>query len=236
MKTSPLLNLALAGALAGALAASASFAGAESAPATLTVTGEATVARAPDTATISIGVATAAESASEAMSGNSVAMAAVSARLKEAGIAGADMQTSGLSLAPDWSQPGAEDAAARIAGYTATNGLRVTVRSLDDLGAVLDAAIADGANTLDGLGFSLADPRPALDEARRAAVADARARAEVIADAAGLRLGRVISITDGGGYPAPVAYRSVAMEAAVPVEQGEVSYSASVTFVWALEQ
>lgn len=228
---------ALAGVLAVALVAATPVARADEGRATLAVTGEATVTRAPDMATLSIGATTLADTAADAMAGNAAAVAAVIARLKEAGIESGDMQTSGLSLSPNWSRPSEADGTSRIVGYTATNGLRVTVTALDTLGTVLDAAIADGANTLDGLNFALADPRPALDEARRDAVADARARAELIAGAAGVSLGPVVSITEGGGYGVPVVtYGSMPKAASVPIEQGEVSYSASVTITWALEQ
>jgi len=237
MRMFPPSRAALGCVLAALLAAAAPVAQADEARATLTVTGEATVTRAPDTASLSIGVTTLADKAGEAMAANAGAMAAVIARLKDAGVEGRDMQTSGLSLSPNWSRAGDDDGASRITGYTATNGLRVTIVALDRLGTVLDAAIADGANTLDGLSFALADPRPALDEARRQAVADARAKAELIADAAGVKLGAVMSVSEGGGYGGTrPAYRDAAMVASVPIEQGEVGYSAAVTIVWALEQ
>jgi uncharacterized protein len=115
----------------------------------------------------------------------------------------------------------------------ASNILTIRLRQLDGLGAVLDAAVADGANTLNGLTFGLADPKPALDEARKEAVADARARAELLAAAAGVKLGRVISISEGvvPTDPAPM-FRAEASAAPVPVAGGEVGLSASVTIFY----
>ncbi len=201
----------------------------------ITVTGEASVSAAPDQATVSIGVTTTADTAAEALAQNSAAMQAVIDRLKAAGIAEVDLQTQGLSVNPNWTGYDSSSSAPTIAGYTATNMLNVRVAALAGLGAVLDAAVTDGANTLNGLTFGLADPRPALDEARRLAVADAVAKATLLAQAAGVTLGDIVSISEGGGYGAPLpAFKAEAAPMAVPVQQGEVSYSASVTIVWEL--
>lgn len=208
------------------------------APALITVTGEGTVQRAPDIATLSLGVTTTGATAAEAMDANTAALNGVLDRLKAAGVAPRDMQTSNLSLNPNWS--GYDSASTpRIDGYTAQNQLTVVIRNLDGLGAVLDAAIGDGANTLNGLTFGLAEPDPALDEARKAAVAKARARAELLAGAAGVKVGRIVSISESGGYavPAPMfRAEASAADAPVPVQGGEVGTTASVTIVWELAQ
>jgi len=163
-------------------------------------------------------------------------MQAVIDRLKAAGIEDRDLQTTGLSVNPNWSSYDSSSSGSQITGFTASNMLTVDVRALAGLGQVLDAAVADGANTLNGLTFGLTDPRPVLDEARKSAVLDARAKAELIAAAAGVALGPVLSITEGGGYGAPVPmYKAESAMAAVPVQQGEVSLSASVTIVYALK-
>lgn len=202
--------------------------------ATITVTGEAMVFRAPDMATISIGVTTVEATAAEALAANSAAMQAVIDRLKAAGVADKDIQTSNLSVNPNWSGYDSSSSGQTISGYTASNYVTVDIRALDGLGAVLDAAVADGANTLNGVSFGLADPRPALDEARVAAVADARAKAELLAGAAGVKLGEIVSITEGGGYGTPVPVYKADSAGAVPVQAGEVSYNAGVTVTWAL--
>lgn len=200
----------------------------------ITVTGEGRVDGAPDMATISLGVTTEGQTAAEAMRANSDELARVLANLETAGIAARDVQTSGLSLQPNW-QSDSASGTSRIVGYIASNMLTVRVRALDTLGGVLDAAVKDGANTLNGVEFGLADPRPALDEARKRAVADAKARAELLAAAAGVKLGGILSISEGGGARPPMPmYRMAAdaVAAAVPVAAGEVAMQADVTIVW----
>ena len=201
--------------------------------ATLTVTGMATVETAPDLATLSLGVTTSGATAAAAMSANSDAVASVIARLKSAGVADRDIQTSNLSLNPNW-VTNATGTASEIQGYVATNLLTIRIRALATTGAVLDAAISDGANSLNGLAFGLQNPRPAEDEARRQAVADALARATLLAGAAGTKLGTILSITDGAAAP-PVPgpmYRMAEDAAAVPVEAGSLGITASVTLVF----
>lgn len=199
------------------------------AEALVTVTGEATVEATPDMATISLGVTTEGQTAAEAMTANSKALQAVVERLKAAGIEDRDLQTSNLSLNPNW--VGYDSGSTpKIAGYVASNMLNVRVRALDGLGSVLDASIADGANTLNGISFELAQPRPALDEARKAAVADARARAALLIEAAGGTLGKIVSITENSGYGSPMPmFKSDAAAALVPVAAGQIGLSASVT-------
>ena len=111
------------------------------------------------------------------------------------------------------------------------------MRDVSKLGAVLDAAITDGANTLNGISFELAEPRPVLDQARKAATEDARARAELLAAAAGVKLGRVLSISEGGGYGGPMPmFKADAASAPVPVEAGEIGLSAAVTVTFEIVQ
>lgn len=225
----PRISACLAGAfLAVALpfGALAQTAGAGS----IAVTGEARMTAPPDMASVMLGVVTRSDSAAAALSANSDALARVLERLAAAGIEPRDLQTTGLSLNPDWDH--SEGGEARIRGYVATNQVTARVRDLGSLGAVLDKAVQDGANTLNGLSFSLSDPAPLMQEARARAVADARARAEVLAEAAGVDLGRILSITEGGPSVGPFpAYRAEAM-AAVPIAQGEVETVAQVTITW----
>lgn len=210
---------------------------AETAPATITVTGEGTVTAAPDLATVSLGVTTQGETAAEAMAANTAALTAVLDRVKAAGVEDRDIQTSTLNLNPNWSNSDGSSMPV-IQGYVATNVLQIRVRDLPKLGEVLDAAITDGANTLNGISFGLAEPEPAMDEARKAAVAKARARAELLTGAAGVGLGRIVSISESGYMPPMPMYRMEAAlaEAPVPVEGGEVGVSASVTVTWEIAQ
>ena len=195
----------------------------------ITVTGEATVEVTPDMATISLGVTTTGANAVEAMAANSKALQTVIDRLKASGVEARDLQTANLSLYPNWASGGESYSAQSIADYTASNMLNVRVRALDTLGSVLDASITDGANTLNGITFELAVPGPALDQARVAAVADARARATVLVGAAGTKLGKIISVTENVGYstPSPM-FRSEGADDKVAVAAGQIGMMSSV--------
>ena len=224
-----------------ALAAGLAFAGPllaqEAPPRQLTVVGSAEIEAVPDLATVTAGVETQAPTAAEALTANSQAMAAVFAALEAAGIARRDLQTSQLSLSPVYEpyRDGAE-APQRIVAYQASNLLTVTVREIGKLGGVIDELAEAGANRLHGVGFEVARPRAALDEARRQAVVDARAKAELFAEAAAVTLGPVVSLTESMAQ-APVPYRAradMAMEAA-PVAEGTVTLGAEVEVVFGLE-
>jgi uncharacterized protein len=219
------------------LAVSVLLAAPAAADPTITVTGRGEVFAAPDEATVTLGVTTEAPEASVAMRDNSEAMGAVLARLAGLGIAERDLQTTALSLQPRWDHRQSSDGEPRITGFVATNMLTVRVRDLGALGGVLDATLGDGANTLGGLSFGISDDRALRDEARRAAVAEAVATARVLAEAAGVTLGRVEEIVEGGGAgrPTPFARMDMAMESSVPVAPGELSLAAQVTITWALE-
>lgn len=198
----------------------------------ITVTGEASIAATPDMATVSLGVTTEGKTAAEAMAANSAALTAVIDRLKSAGIAEHDLQTSNLSINPNWT--GYDSGAPTISSYVAMNMLNVRVRALDGLGAVLDASIADGANTLNGITFELSAPRPVQDEARKAAVADAAARAELYAAAAGVKLGKIVSVSEQANFngPMPVFQAEAKAAAPVPVATGQIALQAQVTVTY----
>lgn len=206
-------------------------------PATITVTGEGVVSGVPDQAIVTLGVTMRAETAAQAMAANSEAQAKVIARLLAAGVGERDIQTSNLTLNPDWrSRDGST--APEVVGFVADNQVTIRVRDLASLGAVLDAAIQDGANTLNGLSFGLSEPRPAMDKARQQAVADAKARADLLAQAAGVSLGKIVTISESGGYvqPAPMFKADFAEAAPVPVQGGEVATTANVTIVYEIVQ
>ncbi|WP_444666677.1 SIMPL domain-containing protein [Cereibacter changlensis] len=223
--------------LATALAMPAAAAMAEAESPRITVTGTGSVDSRPDMATISLGVTTQGGTAAEAMGRNSEELARVLEKLRASGVEDRDLQTSGLSLNPNWTNSN-DGTAATISGYVASNQLTIRVRALDSLGGILDAAVKDGANTLNGVAFGLTDPKPVEDEARKRAVQDAAARAALLTTAAGVQLGQVLSITEGGGFEPPrPMYRMDAAEAsAVPMAEGEVSTAASVTVVYAINQ
>ncbi|MBU3029521.1 SIMPL domain-containing protein [Paracoccus marinaquae] len=202
----------------------------------LSVTGEGEVRAAPDMASIQLGVTSQADSAAEAMRQNSDRQAAVIAALTSAGIAASDIQTSGLNLNPMMDY--GEGQAPRVTGYQAGNMVTVRVVEIAGLGAVLDAIVAAGANEIGGIGFELRDSAEAEDEARRAAVADARHKAGVMAEAAGLRLGPVLHLGDGSQPEVPRPMMRMAAEAAgasgVPVQAGELAIGATVQMEFAL--
>lgn len=198
----------------------------------ITVTGEASIAATPDMATVSLGVTTEGKTAAEAMAANSAALTAVIERLRSAGIAEHDLQTSNLTINPNWT--GYDSGQPAISSYVAMNMLSVRVRALDGLGSVLDASIADGANTLNGITFELATPRPVQDEARKAAVADAAARAALYAEAAGVTLGRIMSISEQANYagPMPVFHAEAKAASPVPMATGQIALQAQVTVTY----
>ena len=208
----------------------------------LTVSADGRVTRAPDIATFSAGVVSHGKTASEALAANSTDMAKVIVALKRAGIADKDIQTSNLSLnpiyAPQRSLPDGtiDPPQPRIVGYQANNSVNVRQRNLKDYGKVIDTLVSSGANQVNGPSFEVENPDPVLDAARTAAMQKARTRAELYARAAGLKVSRILSISESGGWspPQPVMYRMAAMEAAppappAPVQAGELQMSMTVT-------
>lgn len=202
-------------------------------PRRLTVQGSGEAAAAPDLAEITLGVTERAASAAEAMEAVSGVAGRILSRLEGLGVEARDVQTSDLSLHPVHGE-GAPGATPEVTGYEASNRVTVRVRKLDELGAVLAAVLEDGANSLGGLRFSVADPDPLLDEARRAAVADARAKAELYAEAAGVTLGPLLSIDERGAVGGPPMPMAEMRMSAVPVAAGETGYGAEVQMVWEL--
>jgi uncharacterized protein YggE len=224
--------LALFAALSAALSAPAF---AEPPVPTLTVSGEGRVSVAPDMATVTVGVVTEADTAKQALEANNALLATTLARLKSSAIEDRDIQTTGLSLGPRYDYNRTKpDGTAQITGFIASNNVTVRVRALPGLGEVLDAVVSDGANTLGGVTFGLQNPDPVTDEARKAAVADARHKAELYAAAAGVTLGQIQSISEQTGYSQPVPMAEASFKAAspVPVQAGEVDVTADVTIVW----
>lgn len=203
-------------------------------PAQISVTGEATITAAPDLANVDLGVTTTDVAAAAAMKANSSALAAVIERLKAAGIEDRDLQTSNLQLNPNWTNF-ENGNPSKVSGYTASNMLSVRVRDLKILGGVLDAVITDGVNTLNGISFGHADSKPLEDAARKAAVTDAIERAKLLTEAAGIKLGRIVSITENTASSGPLPmFKSASMADSVPVAEGEVGVTAIVNIVFEL--
>ena len=201
----------LAAAIDAAMTPSAAVA--QQQPATLTLTATAEVQAAPDIAGIGAGVVTQAAEAQAALAANSEKMVRVIAALKKAGVGDRDIQTSGLNLQPQFRYE--QNQPPVLTGFQASNRVQVTLRDLKAAGRVIDTLVKEGANQIDGPDFRVAAPEPLLDKARAEAVARARARAELYAQAAGLRVVRITSISEGFEQRPPMPMpRMVAAEAA----------------------
>lgn len=205
----------------------------------ISVTGTGAAAAKPDIATVTAGVTSEAETAAQALSQNSAAMRAVLDALKQLGLADRDVQTSNFSIQPQYNRvdrrASSSDREPQIIGYTVTNTVVAVVRDLEKLGTVLDRIVSNGANTIGNLSFDIAEPGPVYDEARRNAVQDAKRKAGLFAEEAGVRLGRVLTINElQGGRPGR-ARATLAESSEVPIAAGENTISMSVTMTFELE-
>jgi uncharacterized protein YggE len=194
----------------------------------ITATGSGAALSVPNRAAFSFGVTTQAKSAATTLNGNNAEMRKVIDAIKKAGVAAKDVQTSSVSLSPRYSQNG-ED----IVGYTASNTVNATIRGVSRSGAVIDAAVGAGANQVYGPTFTRADETVLYRRALSAAVANARGKAQTLAGAAKVRLGRVRSIVESSVGPVPLAEKAAA-DAAAPIEPGTQRIEASVTVEFAL--
>jgi uncharacterized protein len=172
-------------------------------PGTITVVGEGKVTLEPDIARVTIGVETVTATVKEASDQNRATVEAVLAALAEQGIAEEDMQTSGFSIFAERFGPEGPLAEGDVR-YRVSNNVMVTIRELDAVGTILDAAIDAGANNIYGVEFALDDPGESESEARQAAITDAQEKAADLAELTGLTLGQVVSVSEvigaGGGY------------------------------------
>jgi len=195
---------------------------------------------APDMATITLGVTNENAEASAAMQATSDAVTQVLARLQQLGIEARDMQTRDLSLSPIWvGRRDVHGETPKITGFVASNRISVRIRDLSTLGTVLDAVVQDGANDFGGLSFTVQDPKPLTAGARAQAVSDAMEKAQQLAQAAGLTLGPVVSITDHGGGGRPMMMRAemaMADAGGVPVAGGEIVVDANVSMVFEISE
>lgn len=194
---------------------------------------------APDTATVTFGVMTEASTAAEAMAQNAARMTRVVAALRNAGIAERDIQTSGLNLSAQYDYQ--NNLPPKLRGYQASNRVSVTINDLTRVGSTADAVVAAGVNQIDGIGFGLRDPKAAEDRARQEAVRALQSKAQLYAQALGVQLSGIRSLTEGGGYsapqPMPMYRMSVqAMDSAesTPVSPGELTVRVDITGVYDL--
>ncbi len=202
----------------------------------ITVSATGTVDATPDLARIQTGVITEAETAAQALSGNSQAMAKLIGGLKESAIEPKDIQTSSFRVEPRYTNP-RDGQAPEINGYRVVNEVQVVVRDITKLGAILDALVKLGANQMNGLSFDVSKAETLKDDARKQAIENALRRAKLLAAAAGAEVGDVIAISEdvSHGGPRPYAMARAAKADMVPIEGGSETLEARVTVTWALK-
>ena len=225
-------------ATAGMLAAAPALARADTSPPVpqLQANGTGEVMVTPDIAIVTLGVTSQATEASAALAANSAALSKAIAAIKAAGVAKKDIATAGFSIDPVYepAKTPPSDRPPSIVGYRVVNQVRVTVRDVKKSGGLLDAVVSAGANRVSGIAFDISDRKTAADNAIRAAIRDARAKAELMADAAGLRLVRILSVnaSENGGRGPIMAFDMAPRAKAVPVMPGQRQISANAEIVW----
>jgi len=191
----------------------------------ITVNGAGAANVTPDRASFTFGVVSQAGTAAAALNASAQAVDRVVAALRRAGVARNDIATSEVSLSPRTNERGDE-----IVGYTASNSVTATIRQLGDAGGVVDAAVGAGANQMYGPNLLASDQNGAYREALRAAVADARAKAQTLAAAANVTLGRITTMVETGASPMPLAKDEAAVRSSAPtIEPGTQRIEAMVT-------
>jgi uncharacterized protein len=207
------------------------------ASANVTVSGQGKVVYVPDVGYVTVSVSSKGKTAQEAWDRNNEAVKKLFDALKAHGIDPKDVQTVGLNVVPEYVR--AEDRDPVLVGYVAGYDLKITVRKLDDLGAVLDDLVKNGANRHVSIAFGCADVEKLLDEARAKAIADARRKADLYATGAGAKLGRVIDISEVQMYhPQAVRFELDNAKAAAEglrIAQGQQELSVNITVVYALD-
>ena len=208
-------------------------------PRTISVSGTGSVSMPPDMVTLQTGVTTTAPTAKEALNANSVAMKKVMSVLKNRNIPSKDIQTSGFAVYPEYRNVGGRGDGRRreISGYRVNNNVTVKVRAISSLGDVLDQLVSSGSNQISSVWFGLSDAKGATNSARKKAIEDARSRAELYAVATGVKVGKVISISEqaiSSPSPQPRMMRAMAESMSVPVAPGEQQISATIHVVYEL--
>lgn len=209
---------------------------ADTPPPSVSVSGDAVISVAPDRAEIAAGVTTQGKTAKQASEANNKAMGDVLLALKGAGLDQKDLQTSQLSLQPQFENRNS-GGQQQIVGYRATNRVTVKLRDVALVAGTIDALVGAGANDIDGVSFSVSQTSKLLDDARSKAMADAHRKAEIYAQAAGMTLGLPLSISENGGAP-PIVFRKMAMQASAaptPIAPGEETLHVGVSVTYELK-
>jgi uncharacterized protein YggE len=202
----------------------------------ISATGDVT--RVPDIAVITAGVVTRATTARSALQQNAGRMDRVIAALKRAGVADRDLQTSTINLNAEYIYANIQPP--KPNGYTASNQLTIRFRDIANSGTILDALVAEGANQINGPSLTIDKPELALDEARARAVAAGRARADLYARSLGLRVARLVAVSESGGYAVPppmpmYARAEVAQAADTKIVPGEQKLSVTLNMIYELQ-
>jgi uncharacterized protein YggE len=203
---------------------------------TIAVTGQATIKAVPDTVSLTLGVQTEAPTAGDAMDLCSAAMAKVMNAIVQMGVPRANIQTANVSLYPQY-QYDDKGGNPRIIGYQASNNVLVKWNQMDRVGDLIDAAVRAGANNVWGIGFSLSDSRPLYLQAVAEAVRDAKAKADVLAGAAGVGVGAVKNMRLDSYFSGPIIMNEKSrMDAgmAVPIEPGTVEMQVTVSIEYGI--
>lgn len=203
----------------------------------VTVSGSGTVSAEPDAAVLRLGVSTQAEEASAALAQNSEQVQALIDALVEAGIPEDDIETMRFNMFPRYGDQFSGTEQQQITGYEVSNVLQVRVDSIDGVGDLLDVAVGAGANTIESIQFEISDSAALVDQAREAAMQDATAKAEMLAELADAELGMILEIQETGFSPGVVVQRDMAVEeaAAAPIQPGEQDVNVQLTVVWELQ-
>lgn len=212
---------------------------------TISIQGTGIVTSAPDIAYINLGVNSSAQTARVALDKNNKAMNNIITAIKKIEVESKDIQTSNFSINPRYNRIQKQEGLPEIIGYEVFNNLNITIRNLDDLGAILDQVVTLGSNRINNIQFAIAKPQPLEDQARALAAEDAKRRAEIYADTLGFNLGKIIEITEGRARNQPLMQAkmergAMMMDAAVsqsaPIEAGQQAITSSVTVIWDIEQ
>lgn len=213
---------------------------------TIQVSGSGKVAAKPDIAVLTLGVLREAVTAREALDANNDAMSDVVKAMKDEGIEERDLQTSGFNIQPRYHYPKrsttGEQRPPRIVGYQVSNNLTIRIRDLEGVGKILDKVVTLGVNTGGQIQFSNDDTTMILEEARKKAMANAISKGKTLTSAAGVALGRILTISEHSATPRPVpiaharTLAAQAEDASVPVQAGENQYRVDVSVTWELEQ
>jgi uncharacterized protein YggE len=195
----------------------------------ITVNGTGSAFATPDRASFIFGTVSQGRTAAAALAASSQSVDRVVAALRNAGVARADIQTSEVSVSPRMNESGDS-----IVGYTATNSVSANVRSIGNAGAIIDAAVGAGANQVYGPNLLVSDQDAAYRNALRAAIAEAREKAQVLANASGATVGRITAISESGTTPQPLPVAGGARDSAPSIEPGRQRIEATVSVTFAM--